>query len=129
MLSPPERSEYFNETVFLTSEDCREAARCSVRELAGARSVILMSDGLELVLIDLARQEPHAPAFAGLLEFFRRSDRNTEEKEVALAEFLASDRVSSRTGDDKSLLAAVLAPASTAETAEQQEPPEQAQQR
>ena len=108
VLSPPARSEYFNETVFLTGERYEDDARISLRDLDGAGGVVLTSDGLEMVLIDLARAEPHQPAFAGLLAFARDRESSAEDKAERLAAFLRSERVCEKTDDDKSLVIAAL---------------------
>ncbi len=108
VLSAPDRSEYFNETVFLTGERYEEDARISLRDLDGAGGAVLTSDGLEMVLIDLARAEPHQPAFTGLLAFARDAATSVEDKAKRLSAFLRSERVCKKTDDDKSLVIAVF---------------------
>lgn len=119
-----ERGEYLNETVFLTSAGWRDELRAG--EVDGAvegevdgegaggggvravvRAVAVMTDGLQLLALDLASMTAHRPFFDPLWAFARRDDASSDE----LAAFLASDRVCARTDDDKTLVLAVLTPA------------------
>lgn len=105
-LLPPEHGEYRNETVFITSDGWESSVRrvaSAVDEVAG---VAVMSDGLELLALDVGTGTPHAPFFAPLLRFARGAGRGAEDE---LASFLSSERVAARTDDDCSLLLAVRA--------------------
>jgi hypothetical protein len=100
-----DRGEYLNETVFLTSRGWDEQLRVdSIRaEVAG---VAVMSDGLQLLALDMATMQAHVPFFDPLWRY-ARSD---EASSLDLATFLESNRVCARTDDDKTLVLAVPVP-------------------
>lgn len=102
-LTTPEHGEYLNETAFITSSDYLARAQYAVWRHDGLRSVALLTDGLELLALDLARNVPHAPFFRPLFAFAAAPDSTEEE----LAAFLRSERVCARTDDDKTLVLAV----------------------
>jgi hypothetical protein len=92
----PER-EYLNETTFLSSARWRDDFR--VDDVNDVEALALLTDGLQLVAIDLATTTPHAPFFDPLFEWAASEDAS----ETELAAFLGSDRVSARTDDDLTL--------------------------
>ena len=98
-----ERAEYLNETVFLTSRGWRDDARTAVIDAADIDAVALLTDGLQLVALDLATGAPHAPFFEPLFAFARDGANDPDELET----FLGSERISARTDDDKTLVIAV----------------------
>ena len=65
------------------------------------------SDGLIRLALNLPYYSPYAPFFAPLWDFAARSE-SSQVYNQKLIEFLKSDRVCSRTDDDKSLVIAVL---------------------
>lgn len=99
------KGEYLNETCFLTSDRWAEEARVSRRPLEGVDGLAALTDGLQLVALDLASGAPHAPFFAPFFAFVA-----TDGDVVALEDFLGSDRVAERTDDDVTLAIAVLLP-------------------
>lgn len=108
-LTPPWRSAYAGETVFLTSPGAEEHLRFTHRPGAGLDGIALLTDGLEPVATDLQSGAPYAPFFAPLFTFAAgeataasQGPRNRE-----LARLLASDRIRSRTHDDTTLVLAV----------------------
>lgn len=104
---PPQRGEHVNETLFLTSAPGPDALE--VRSMAPApRAVAMMTDGLAALAVHQRSGEAHAPFFAPLLKFAAQMSSGPEADQK-LAAFLRSDRVSDRTGDDKTLLLAVRA--------------------
>ena len=103
LVDGPPRGEYLNETTFLTSPRWRRAVRVSSQPATEIDAVALISDGLQLVAVDLEAERPHAPFFGPLAEFVTRPDADPAE----LAEFLASERMCARTDDDKTLVMAV----------------------
>ncbi len=105
VLAPDDRGEYLNETCFLTSPGWADAARSTTVPLDGIDALAGLTDGLQLVALDLATGAPHAPFFLPFFEF-AASNGTTP----ALESFLASDRVAERTDDDVTLVVAVLAP-------------------
>jgi hypothetical protein len=101
----PQRDEYANETYFLTQPDAAHravvyAARRPVRALA------LTTDGLLRLALKLPAYEPHSRFFQPLLAFAHEAADETQAQ-AELADFLASERVGTRTDDDKTLLLAV----------------------
>jgi hypothetical protein len=102
-VGPVDRSEYLNETTFLTSAAWVSATRVDVGASDGVTGVAAMSDGLQLLALDLASGQPHPPFFAPLYDFAATDDATPQR----LAGFLASDRVCARTDDDKTLVLAV----------------------
>jgi hypothetical protein len=106
-LIPPAKGEYFNETVFLTSSGFAERARYEVLAGGDVSGVAVLTDGLEMVSIDLADGAPHEPFFRPLFELVRDPDEDAESQEREIREFLRSDRICARTDDDKTLVLAV----------------------
>lgn len=96
--------EYANETKFITQPD----ANPSVFSIRGdVRRVAMFTDGLEnLVLENNGYQKtPHGPFFQSMYDWLRSSDET--DRTAQLREFLASERVRSRTTDDVTLLLAM----------------------
>jgi hypothetical protein len=100
-----ERGEYLNETTFLTSSAWANERRVD-RVDGSLEGVAVMSDGLQLLALDLAAMEAHVPFFEPLWAFARAEGSTSAE----LAAFLASERVCARTDDDKTLVLAVVSP-------------------
>lgn len=105
VLAADAKGEYLNETCFLTSERWAEEARVARRPLDGVDAMAALTDGLQLVALDLATGAPHGPFFAPFFAF------TASDGEVgALEQFLGSDRVAERTDDDVTLAIAVRLP-------------------
>jgi hypothetical protein len=100
-----DKGEYLNETVFLTSAGWREALRVDTAEASAVDGIAVLTDGLQLVALDLATGTPHAPFFAPFFSFV--ADDGDVEQLVA---FLGSERVQARTDDDVTLVVATLVP-------------------
>jgi hypothetical protein len=68
-----------------------------------------MSDGLTRLALKMPSYEPHVPFFQPLFAYIEEtSPANSNVKaEQQMAAFLASERVSARTDDDKTLVLAV----------------------
>lgn len=105
LVDPVERGEYLNETCFLTSSGWREELRVASIESAGVDAIAVMTDGLQLLALDLVSQVPHPGFFVPLFDW---AERGGEAEE--LGAFLASERVCSRTDDDKTLVLATSPP-------------------
>jgi hypothetical protein len=105
-LTEPQRGEYANETIFLTMPDALERGNFQAVELDLA-GLAVMSDGLIRLALNLPDYSPFPPFFTPLWAFAARSDSSQVDNQK-LIEFLKSDRVCSRTDDDKSLVIAVL---------------------
>jgi len=106
-LIDPVKGEYFNQTVFVTSSGLAEHARYAVVEGDEVSGVAVLTDGLEMISMDLVEGAPHAPFFQRLFELARDPGESAEAKERELGDFLRSDRVAERTDDDKTLILAV----------------------
>jgi hypothetical protein len=98
--------EYASETVFVTSRDYLEHCSCAVMPSENFTGLALLTDGLEPVALNLQTHEPFAPFFTPLFRF-ACNEKEPYEKSQALSEFLASQRMSQRTHDDKTLVLAV----------------------
>ncbi|MTJ10525.1 PP2C family serine/threonine-protein phosphatase [Anabaena sp. UHCC 0204] len=102
LLFEPDKGEFFNETTFVTSANALEEMQVQV--ISGKQEFICAStDGLEKVAIRLSDWKPHAPFFKPFEEYLRETD-NPEDDEKYVIDFLNSERLNSRTDDDKTLL-------------------------
>jgi hypothetical protein len=97
------KSEYINETVFVTSSEFLTEAHYAVATAQNLTGIVLFSDGMQMLALQSADNTAHKPFFVPLLEFASRPDSVVEE----LEEFLQSDRVCERTDDDKTLVVVV----------------------
>jgi hypothetical protein len=103
----PQHGEFVNTTRFLTDDDAME--RMEIGSLpGGVTDVVLMSDGLERLSLDIGRKEAHSPFFTGLIGPLSLSEGQGEVVDLSsqLELFLCSERVRSRTDDDVSLIMA-----------------------
>jgi hypothetical protein len=99
---PPDRGEFRNETVFVTSDGWEQAIRTASVPSADVTGLALLTDGLELLALDVASGTPHPPFFAPLLQFAAAGGAAAE-----LVAFVGSERVRTRTDDDCTLVLAV----------------------
>lgn len=106
-LSLPQRGEYANETIPLTADDALEHLRVAVWPTSVA-ALMLFSDGLQALALDLASSQPFEPFFAPFEKALADPFDATTTGE-RLENFLASPRVCTRTDDDKTLLVAGMA--------------------
>jgi hypothetical protein len=102
-----QRGEYANETFFLTLEDALD--HLQVQVYPSVQTLVLMSDGVVRLAVNVVENVPHTPFFQPLLKFAAEMESEKKAREQ-LAEFLASERVSARTDDDKTLVLAVSVP-------------------
>lgn len=103
-LTRPPVAEYANVTSFLTDEDWAETCQITTwtGDLAG---LVMFSDGLQRIALELPAGEPFEPFFRPLLGFVAACD-DLASGETDLKAFLRSPRLSDRTDDDLSLLLA-----------------------
>jgi serine/threonine protein phosphatase PrpC len=105
-LTMPDNGEYINQTKFLTSPGALEAVQMRLwRETIV--NVGVLTDGLQMLALNMVVSEPHKPFFFPLFDFVA----NTEDKAVAkehLVKFLRSDRITQRTDDDLTLIIAAF---------------------
>lgn len=103
----PQRGEYANTTFFLTDEDAMD--RLEVDTFSGnLTDVALMSDGLEPLALNYADKSVYSPFLKGLYQPLLTVEGSGEAHSLSssLEQFLASDRVRSRSDDDISLILA-----------------------
>ena len=102
LLFPPDKGEYVNETTFVTSANALRSLRVEV--ITGKPEYIFAAtDGLERVAIKMSDFTPFAPFFAPFEEYLQETS-NPEKEDTYLMSFLNSERLNSRTDDDKTLL-------------------------
>jgi hypothetical protein len=100
----PDQGEYQNTTRFLTDADFPEQVRydrvdCVLEELA------LLTDGLQMLALDYAAGQAHAPFFRPLFRTLANAP-DVRALSQPLIGFLNSERVNGRTDDDKTLILA-----------------------
>lgn len=103
----PEKGDYANVTFFVTDQDAQnhlefDATPIEIADLA------IFSDGLERLALDFVSGEAHTAFFTGLFPAVRslRAPGYSPELSSQIEGFLSSDRVNTRTDDDKTLLLA-----------------------
>ncbi|WP_298909068.1 PP2C family serine/threonine-protein phosphatase [uncultured Nostoc sp.] len=102
LLFQPDKGEFVNETTFITSANA--VKEMQVKVIPEKQEFICAStDGLEKVAIRLSDWEPFSPFFKPLEEYLHETV-NPEDENKYLTEFLNSERLNSRTDDDKTLL-------------------------
>ena len=102
MLFHPDKGEFANETTFITSVNA--VNEMQVKVLSGEQEFICAStDGLEKVAIRLHDWKPFPPFFKPLEEYLQET-ANPGEEDKYVEDFLNSERLNSRTDDDKTLL-------------------------
>ena len=103
----PQHGEYVNTTRFLTDDDALQFLQVAPFDVR-VSDIALMSDGLEPLALHYASRSVHAPFFDGMFSPLLRSQGEGEiaSLSAALEEFLASERVADRAGDDVSLIMA-----------------------
>jgi serine/threonine protein phosphatase PrpC len=105
-LTIPDNGEYINETTFLTSPGALDAAQMRLwRETIA--NVGLLTDGLQMLALNMVVGEPHKPFFFPLFEFVQNAQDKTLAKEQ-LVSFLGSERITQRTDDDLTLILAAF---------------------
>jgi hypothetical protein len=105
LLFEPDKGEFINETVFVTSQSAIEQMQCCVYPW-GPRFICAATDGLEKVAVRYQDWQPFAPFFKPLvdcLDLIAQSD----DQHIYLRSFLESDRLNARTDDDKTLVIAL----------------------
>lgn len=103
----PDHGEFANSTTFLTQGTTLEFLRVETL-VAPVQRIALFSDGLERLVLDFRARTAHAPFFDSIFHRLSHFDGHGEHVDVSreLGDLLASDRVNTRTDDDKSLLCA-----------------------
>jgi serine/threonine protein phosphatase PrpC len=105
-LTIPDNGEYINETTFLTSPGALDTAQMRLwRETIA--NVGMLTDGLQMLALNMVVGEPHKPFFFPLFEFVQNAQDKTLAKEQ-LVSFLGSERITQRTDDDLTLILAAF---------------------
>ena len=105
-LTTPQRGEYANETTFLVSPNALDTAQINLWHGTPA-NIAILSDGLQLLALEVGEGTPHTPFFSPLFNFIGAVTDEPEAKEQLVA-FLRSPRIAERTDDDLTLLLATL---------------------
>jgi Protein phosphatase 2C len=105
-LTLPNNGEYINETTFLTSLDAIDTAQMRLwrEEIV---NVGVLTDGLQMLALNMVVGEPHKPFFFPLFDFVENAEDKTVAKEQ-LVRFLGSERITQRTDDDLTLIIAAF---------------------
>jgi len=105
-VTAPQRGEFVNETLFFTSPDYLKAAQFKIWHglVAG---VAILSDGLQMLALQLPDATPHAAFFQPLFRM-TTEHQDMREAEFQLRSFLQSDRITSRADDDLTIVMATL---------------------
>lgn len=109
-VAAPARSEYSNETFFLTSSGFIEEAVYEVLPSKDLDAIALLTDGSAWFAIDLDARTPSGALFDKLFAFAADTAKPDGEREEHLARFLSSDMVVRKTDDDTTLVLAVRVP-------------------
>jgi hypothetical protein len=105
-LTLPDSGEYINETVFLTSPNALEQLQLRILRQPIV-SVGALTDGLQMLAMNMTIQAPHKPFFFPLFDFVANTEDKASAKEQ-LVRFLRSERITQRTDDDLTLVLAAL---------------------
>lgn len=106
-VSAPPQIEHLNETVFITADDYLAQSHLQALPFKSGQNLALLTDGLQMLALNLVDNKAHAPFFGPLFKFAANRNLSTEILSKQLVAFLDSDRVNSVTDDDKTLLLAV----------------------
>ncbi len=106
-ITKPDFKEYINECSFITDSDYQEHVQYAIRPLGEVCGIALLTDGIQMISLELATNTPYAPFFVPLFSFIAQAKLNESELAAELYKFLASPRVCEQTDDDKTLVLAV----------------------
>ncbi len=102
LLFKPDKGEYANQTTFVTSNSALADMQISVLPHP-PKFICASTDALERVAIRLSDWSPFPPFFKPFEEYMVETPAPETDDEY-LVSFLKSDRLNSRTDDDKTLL-------------------------
>jgi hypothetical protein len=100
----PDGGEYANQTNFLSEEHFAEHLLFAVSD-ALVDEIALLTDGLQRLALNFEARDAFSPFFRGLFGPLRAADE-PDELYVDFLGFLRSEKVNSRTDDDKTLVLA-----------------------
>jgi hypothetical protein len=103
----PQHGEFVNTTRFLTDDDAMEQLQTDALP-DEVVDMILLTDGLERLALDMVARTTHDPFFDGLITPLVLTEGMGEKTQLSqhLESFLVSERVMARTDDDLSLILA-----------------------
>jgi hypothetical protein len=99
----PQNGEYANQTFFVSQDDARD--HLQLARFGAVRDFVVFSDGLQRLALNEALRIPHAGFFRPLIETVRTAEVLDGTRDD-LEAFLSSERVNSKTDDDKSIVIA-----------------------
>ena len=105
-LTVPDNGEYVNETSFLTSPTALDSVQINVCR-QNIANIALLTDGLQMLAINMSVGLPHKPFFLPLFDFVANAEELKGAKEQ-LVKFLRSEKITQRTDDDLTLIIAAL---------------------
>ncbi len=103
LLFEPDKGEFINETVFVTTAGAEGSLRVCVHA-SDHPFICAATDGLERVAVRMQDWVPHTPFFSPFEACLRQLPTQSE-RDLYLKTFLESDRLNSKTDDDKTMLA------------------------
>jgi hypothetical protein len=101
-LTTPQHGEYRNDTIFLNSKSMIDQLQIYLWT-GSVSNLAILTDGLELLALNLRDGTPHAPFFGPLWKFAQGGLEGDTAK-TQLASFLTSPRIATRTDDDLTLV-------------------------
>ena len=105
LANSPQRGEYVNETIPLTAEDA--LPQLSISSYQGKmKAFAALTDGLQELAFNHVSEEAYTSFFTPFFERVFKPSFDSTLVSNNLADFLSSERVCSRTDDDKTLLIA-----------------------
>lgn len=103
LLFPPDKGEFINETMFVTTSKALEHLQVCVHQ-DHPSFICAATDGLERVAIRFQDWQPHPPFFQPFVACLSQLDL-PDDRQAYLETFLESERLNAKTDDDKTLLA------------------------
>jgi hypothetical protein len=103
-LTMPQNAGYLNASTFVLSDEAIETAQVAVWR-GEVTHIAMLTDGLDLLALNMPEATPHEPFFAPLFRFMSEANGESEARKEFLS-FLTSERVRERTSDDVTLLLA-----------------------
>ena len=102
----PQQGEYANTTNFLTDADSAEKVFREVKS-GSINEVAIFTDGIQRLALDYRAHSAHSPFFAPLFAWLRPHNGGfSRELTDSLNVYLNSEKINSRTDDDKTLILA-----------------------
>jgi Protein phosphatase 2C len=106
----PQNGEYANSTNFITQKDLENAVEVEFANTVPIE-LCIFSDGIERLVLDMRQRIVHTPALRPIFQWLARTEAPNGScgESPPLVAFLRSEKVNSRTDDDKTLVVATRA--------------------